>query len=243
MILGGDFNIQLDKQPEKSRQQRLSPTSYRTQLLTLLDEYHLADAWKLKNPKSTRGTFHRQIYSARLDYLFISEFLILPTTKVAITPEPLSDHSQISIYFKTPSHTRGPGYWRMNNFLLADQDFTTKMRQHIIETLQEDLQDPHLKWEWTKYKIRSFAISYGIEKARKERNHTALLEKRLLTLAEEHDLTATPDIASEVQSIKRELAEIQQQQANKTIFRTKANWTQMGEKPTAYFLGMEKRRG
>lgn len=160
-----------------------------------------------------------------------------------ITPEPLSDHSMVSIHFKIPTMLRGPGFWRMNNSLLHDPDFITGMEQNILKSLEEELQDPNMEWEWIKYKIRSFAISYGIEKARRERSHAASLEKRLKVLAEVHDLTATPDIISEAQSIKRELAELQQHQANKTIFKTKANWTQMGEKPTAYFLGLEKRKG
>lgn len=243
MVLGGDLNIQLDTQPQPSRQQRITPSSYRSQLTALLEEYHLMDAWRIKNQKSTRGTFHRLQYSARLDYLFISGFLLSATTTTDIKTEPLSDHSTISIDFRIPMANRGPGFWRMNNLLLTDKDFMTKMRQHILENLEEDLHDPNLKWEWIKYKIRSFAISYGITKARQERQHVTSLEKRLTTLAETHDLTATPDIAHEAQSIKRELAEIQQHQANKAIFKTKANWTQMGEKPTAYFLGLEKRRG
>lgn len=240
-VLGGDFNIQLDNSTPLSRQQRTGSISYQAQLSALLDEYHLTDSWKARNPTSTRGTFHRQQYSARLDYLFVSDFLITSTTSVGITPEPLSDHSTISIHFKVQTTQRGPGFWRMNNSLLADPNFISKMRTNILESLEEDLPDPNLKWEWIKYKIRSFAISFGIERAREQKRLVHSLERRLNELAKDHDLTATPDIVSEVQSIKRELAEIQQLQANKAIFRTRANWTQMGEKPTAYFLGLEKR--
>lgn len=46
----------------------------------------------------------------------------------------------------------------------------------------------------------------------------------------------------EVASIKRELAEIKIQRTNQIIFRSKARWAMVGEKPTAYFLGLEKRQ-
>lgn len=242
-ILGGDFNIQLDKQPQPSRQQRVASVSYYSQLLTLLDEYHLVDTWKIIHPNSKRGTFHRKNYSARLDYIFASDFLISTSTTVNIAPEPLSDHSTIGIHFKMPTTNRGPGFWRMNNLLLNDPEFVAEMRQNILDSLEEELQDPNMRWEWIKFKIRSFAISYGINKTRQEKKHINSLEKRLKFLAEVFDLTASPDIVSEVESLKRELAEGLQHQANKTIFKTKANWTQWGEKPSAYFLGLEKRRG
>lgn len=56
------------------------------------------------------------------------------------------------------------------------------------------------------------------------------------------DETESEDITCEYQSVKRELAEIKQHQANAAIFRTRANWALAGEKPTAYFLGLEKRK-
>lgn len=61
-------------------------------------------------------------------------------------------------------------------------------------------------------------------------------------LAEQHDLSDSLDTVNEVNSIKRELKEIQMERANKTIFKAKAHWTQLGEKPSAYFLGLEKRK-
>lgn len=67
------------------------------------------------------------------------------------------------------------------------------------------------------------------------------LEDRLRFLAEHHDLADSPDIALELNSIKRELAEIQQNKASRLIFKAKARWTCLGEKPSAYFLGLEKR--
>lgn len=54
-------------------------------------------------------------------------------------------------------------------------------------------------------------------------------------------MTDSPDVVEEVKSIKRELGEILQTKASAAAFKTKARWALHGEKPTAYFLGLEKR--
>lgn len=41
---------------------------------------------------------------------------------------------------------------------------------------------------------------------------------------------------------KRELADLELLQANKVIFRARANWAQQGERPNSFFLNLEKRR-
>lgn len=70
---------------------------------------------------------------------------------------------------------------------------------------------------------------------------TKQLEDRLSTLAHDHDLVGSPDIVSEVHSIKRELSEIYLAKANETILRSRANWSLFGERLTSNFLALEKR--
>lgn len=246
LIMAGDFNIQMDDHDSMDQHvsiHRQSTTdSYTTRLQSLLEDYHLVDAWRRKNPKSTRGTFHRKQYSARLDYFFIPQYLLPDVKSIDILPEPLSDHCAILLDMTISTQTRGPGFWRFNNLLLSDPIFIKGMKDHLRDNLQIKLSNPNIEWEWLKHKARSYSISFGIRKAREERATEMDLQRRLKILADEHDLSDSQDIASEVESIKRELAEILQNKANKTIFRARANWAQYGEKPTAYFLGLEKRR-
>lgn len=111
------------------------------------------------------------------------------------------------------------------------------MREDLGLVQQEPLSNPNVKWEWIKHKARSFTINYGIQRAREQRATEKQLQDRLSLL-----LSVLPDAASKVQSIKRELSEILQHKANRAIFKSRANWAQFGEKPTAYFLGLEKRK-
>lgn len=241
LFLGGDFNAQLDGHGKDPVRRSTHLTSYVEKIKSLMDDYSLEDVWGCKNPKSTRGTFHRGAYSARLDYWFIPA-LILPHASIQIRPHPLSDHCLLTLKISFAEVKRGPGYWRFDNSLLADADFVNEMKTHIDEIQEERLSDPNFQWEWTKYNIRAFCIRYSADKKRAQKQQVLNLEKRLYTLAEDHDLTSSPDIVEEVKSIKRELGEIAQTKASAAVFRTKAKWSSQGELPTAYYLGLEKRR-
>lgn len=121
---GGDFNVKLDETDINSTPAR---DLYIAQIDELLSDYTLVDVWKRKNQLSTRGTFHRHTYSARLDYLFAPEYLLSSISSAQITPEPLSDHCAVSMQVNIPTSPRGPGYWRFENYLLTDQTFVGKM--------------------------------------------------------------------------------------------------------------------
>lgn len=218
IIMGGDFNTQLDSSTT-------TRDVYPKALEALLEEYSLVDVWRRKNPSSKRGTFHRGSYSSRLDYIFAQECFLPSISSIAISPESLSDHCRVIMEVDAPKITRGPGFWRFDNTLLSDTTFVQEIRTTIEEALEVD---PNLAWEWTKHKIREHCISYTIKRNRESRALISTLTKRLESLAQDHDLSDSPEVVQEVASIKRELAEIQQHKANKAIFRAKVQWTLLG---------------
>lgn len=239
LILGGDFNVQLAK-PKPGREERI-PTSYPRLLGGLLNTYNLVDIRSRKHPNCTRATFHRGSYSAKLDYWFIPEVLADSVSSTSITPHALSDHSLIQVHIGFPSFKRGPGFWKFPNILLSDDKFKEEMAQVIVDTAQEEIEDPNVLWEWIKHKIRDFTIQFTIRRNRDTRKVVQDLQARLVELAENHDMKGSEDILLEVRSIKRELGEIAKLKATTALFRSKARWAMLGEKPTAYFLGLEKR--
>lgn len=106
---------------------------------------------------------------------------------------------------------------------------------------ESSFENPNVAWEWIKFQVRSFSIKYSITKNRERNKFTKQLEDRLALLAHDHDMTGSPDIVEEVSSIKRELSEIYLTRANEAIMRSRSNWSLLGERPTSYFLGLEKR--
>lgn len=236
LYIGGDFDTKFQARSDPN-----FTTTYTEGIQNILDEFQLADVWKEKNPTITRGTFHRASYTTRLDYWFIPAWTTSQTS-TSIIPYPLSDHSIITIEIKYSDNPRGPGFWRLDNNLLQDPTFIKEMKTYLEELGKEKLGEPNLQWEWIKFNIKTFCIRFSSRKNREKRKMVSDLEKRLQQLAEENDLVDSPEVIAEVQSLRRELSEIYQSQANATIFKAKARWSMFGEKPSAYLLGLEKRR-
>lgn len=74
-----------------------------------------------------------------------------------------------------------------------------------------------------------------------EKRHIAELNKDLAELYQRVD-ESDSGVAEEIDSVRRELREIEECKARKTIFRGKSNWTLYGERPSKYFLNLEKRK-
>lgn len=242
----GDLNIQLDpEQRQPTDNQKATPNTrdnYADKIYALTETYNTIDIWQKKNPKSGKGTFRRNAYTSRLDYWFIPLHLENCVTSISILPTPLSDHSMVVLEIGLPNEQRGPGFWQFNKTLLTDQKFLQEMKNHIQLTLDDHFENPQLRWEWIKFKIRQFCIQFCIRRNRETKSHIKELNLQLVALAKDLDEYYSDDTWAAYQSIKRELSEIKQHQANGAIFRTRANWTMAGEKPTAYFLGLEKRK-
>lgn len=125
LFIGGDFNVKMDDlNPPSTR----TPTrdTYIAQINVLLNDYSLVDAWKSKNPTSKRGTFHRNTYSARLDYLFRpwlspSIVVIYPhSCRASVRPLYCLHGCQYSLSFK------GPGFLAFSK--------SSSQRQKLLRT-------------------------------------------------------------------------------------------------------------
>lgn len=88
LLMGGDMNVQLDRYDANQGRHSSHVDAYVDKIRALNDNYSLSDIWKTKFPTSTRGTFHRGNYTARLDYWFFPNPL-LPHATIKITPHPL----------------------------------------------------------------------------------------------------------------------------------------------------------
>lgn len=123
LLIGGDFNIQIFSNSPPSTCPSRSPSNratYLAHITDMLSQYDLSDVWSHRHPGSNKPTFHRGSQSSRLDYWFLPNHLLTSIADMSITPNPLSDHSLISVDLGNTQEKRGPGYWRFNNQLLQD---------------------------------------------------------------------------------------------------------------------------
>lgn len=247
IILAGDFNCLLN--PDLDRNQMTSQSTnvnqYRDRIKAILEDRRLCDIWRIRHPADRAYTFRRGLYASRLDYIFIPNHLSESANKTQIHRGPHSDHSLLTVEIRQTSMKKGPGLWRLDVSLLTDSNFKAEMKQFLEEwDPPPELADPRVTWEWLKFQIKNFVMEFQSRKRSLRAQTIKDLSDELQILCTKQDQGDSDQAALdiEIQSIKRQLKEIEEEQANKAILRSRCTWARLGEKPTGYFLRLEKQR-
>ena len=94
--------------------------------------------------------------------------------------------------------------------------------------------------------IRSETIRYskGKSKELKKKQQENVIHGRIKELDSKicNEVCLDQNILSEYEKLKKELQEMYEEKGTGAIFRSKARWTENGEKPTKYFFNLEKTR-
>ena len=171
MIVGGDFNFcwnLSDRFPVSAR-----PDKSVQYLVNFLNNCNLVDSWSTSNPRKPGYTYFDKKSNSysRLDYILISQNTTFQTKNVKIT-QPVRnpgvvDHSAVKLLLKVGNSCKGPGYWKLNNSILYDQEYLIETKHIIEKTIQEyqQLKSYQLIWEMIKINIREFTIGYCKDKA------------------------------------------------------------------------------
>ncbi len=250
VIMGGDYNLYMN--PELDKKGTMPPSYdniiYRHEMSALLDSLHLVDAWRVYNPGVKRYTWHARGKASRLDYLFVSEHLMNNVSSCSINPGLHSDHSIIQISFSSSfSQKRGRGLWKFNTLLLHDKEYVDLVKKNITKGKSKyaGMQDKGLKWDLIKSDIRALTIPYCIRKKKESTKLRQDLEKKLEQLYKEFDKNEEPpessDLTNEINIVQTELETLDIMKAKSSIFRSKIQWSEDGEKNSQYFLSLEKR--
>ena len=115
-----------------------------------MDAFNLRDIWRDKSPTLRQFTWHsshRPPILCRLDYFLISDnvanSVISCTHKVSFK----SDHSVVMLKIELKQEAKGPGYFKLNNSLLLDEEYKVKIKRGIneITTINKDA-NPNTLW-------------------------------------------------------------------------------------------------
>ena len=98
-----------------------------------------------------------------------------------------TEHSPIfSSFSKKPETPKGNGLRIFNSSLCSNIDYTTKLKNHLEliqkTILKENITDEQMIWEYIKYEIRKFSISFSKQYAKDKRTKTFILEKKIKTI-------------------------------------------------------------
>ena len=116
------------------------------------------------------------------------------------------------------------------------------MNSEIVKYDMElsEFNDPRIRWDYLKYRIRQFTWRYSIDKARghREKRKASEQKKELESLIS----TETEECSlQEYNKSRQDLEEIYNYNTGSIILRSKTDWYELGEKSTKYLLNFQKR--
>ena len=248
LLIGGDWNVSLQAIDKKGGSP-WKPTASRDQLVTMMKEFDLVDAFRTKYPNKKSYTYESKalkLYS-RIDFFLLPQHQIHWVEQIESLVSNAPDHRAVKLKFKCPNNRRGPGLWKFNNSLLDDEGYVNLIRESYssISEKYAGLEDKRLKWELVKMELRGLTIPYAKNKAKNIRKKEKDLQKRLsdldLHFSNSIDSAQVNHLEAEYFQLKHDLCLIYENKGKGSIVRSKTKWIEQGEKPTKYFLNLEKR--
>ena len=249
LILGGDYNTYLNIELDKKGGKQEQYTNYNNIIHSMCNELNLVDIWRIRNPIAKiftrRENSKSGLIQSRLDYLLISNSLSYLITDTEIKPGLLSDHSIVNIILELAgTGRRGRGYWKFNNDLLTDLEYIELIKSVIKKSKNEtEIIDKCLLWEHTKCQIRTETTRYSIKRAKIQNETIKQLSAKIESMETNLDIQTDKQNPqyNEYLQIKGEWEKLIKKKNDGIILRSKAKWSEEGEKNTKYFMNLEKR--
>ena len=169
----------------------------------------------------------------RLDYWMVSEDLKPLALDTNIKNSTLTDHSAITLTIQSQDYVRrGPGFWKINNSLLKDNNFIDQLSEKIpqFKDKYSYLSDKGLAWDMIKMEIRGFCVQYSKRKNRERRNIEKELSGRMERLMKILETNRSKENIIELYRLRSELNKIAEYRTNGAIIRSRTRWHEHGEK-------------
>ena len=136
IIIGGDFNLVLDLEKDKSGGITKTHQNSAKIIQEFSDKLDLVDAWRVLHPEARRYTWRRRRpkVQGRLDFFLVNQSVANITTLSDIYPGYKSDHSMITLKLSLHSNPRGPGLWKLNTSFLTEINYVIRQVSRKRET-------------------------------------------------------------------------------------------------------------
>ena len=209
----------------------------------------IIDIWRVRNPDIKRFTFRQKnrgnIIQSRLDRLYISDTLQYNVSQTDIFPSVRSDHSgvRVSIRPTDGKHQNGASFWKFNNSLLKNEEFTTGLKNYIKIDLKNECNDitsKQVKWEFTKFKIKTWSIKMSKKIASNCCKDEKELESQINILEKRLSEDPTENLYDQLNETKTRLEKKHDQKIQSLIIQSRIQHYEEGEKSTKFFLNQIK---
>lgn len=179
---------------------------------------------------------------SRIDFWLISDNLISSVKSCSISNAPLTDHAGIELEISDVNYNlfRKPGYWKLNSSLLNNSDYCLGIKG-IIDYFTKNTNISHtLNWEMFKYECRKFSIKFSKDLLKSKGLQFAFILKEINRIT----CLANPNDAEKesLYLLREKLDSFYIEKAKGAFIRSRAKWLEAGEKNSAYFFNLEKKR-
>ena len=252
-VLCGDWNCVLNHASDTLGYSNINNPKARQAIHDIIGKFNLDDVYKTLNPNSNWPTPLKQ---ARLDYFLVSNEMFPFIKSANILAGYRTDHSVTTLDLAFRPINKKCSYWKFNVSLLRDNIYTGKVKETIKNTVQDYTSQPismddelnpssvsklvisdALFLEVLLMNIRGMTIAYSSWK----KKQLIELEKSLIHTIDNLEKNLNSTNSTLLENKKRELENIRNSKMEGVLLRSRARWIDSGEKPTKYFLNLEKR--
>jgi exonuclease III len=246
VILAGDFNTTLSYLDRDGRTDHQQTIPYRD-LCKIIDNNNMSDIWRKRNGRdrvfSRKQVINGVLTQSRIDYYLLSNNLKPHVQTIYYNDTTFSDHAFVIMKMDLDLLERGPGVWVLNNCVLAESEYTDKVRSMINNEMESTLFHSELSvwWDNLKYKLKTFSQLYCKERNKQKYAEYYKIQNRLQSMSRLSAEGVDIDIVK-YQELKTKLEEYEQEKCNGAILRAKAFWALESDRNTKYFLNLEKHK-
>lgn len=248
LIIGGDINDTLE---EKDRKYVKGKQKFKKPVISLksfVKSNNLIDIWRHRNKQLLQFTWRRlnPPQASRIDLFLISKNLIPNIKSCDIRPALIksTDHQAVSLKLENAkANNKGPGYWKLNNSILEDEDYCNIITNLINKyklLFERGLEDSSSLWEKLKLEIRDISLAYCKNKSKQRKNEIINLENELKHVLVEYDGTNDSTLLTKITQLEKNIENHYMYKARGAQIRSRQEWVEKGEKNSAYFFGLEK---
>lgn len=249
LIVGGDFNLGLDRNLDRKTSSRNVSNNDRCKRAVehTMNEYNLVDIWREQNPFKREYTYIRQNgrTMSRIDFFLASETLLYGEgeTKTRIVDGFLADHRMIVLEMQLTGIDIGKSYWKCKSDLLKDEQFQEMVKSRVpIIIADNDTADVSrtLLLETTLCVLRGEIIKYAATKKRQREQEFKELDVEINNMIRNFD-TLDQEGKDRMELKKSQMDNLISNMTDKNIWNAKLRWRMYAERGTKYFYGLPRR--
>ena len=234
-VIGGDYNCTLDDKLDRMNCISENDTG-RDELKDMMRRKYLLDIYRSRYPDKRCFSFTRGEKHSRLDYWLIDKSLDEYVDKIEYQACPFSDHNMVILKFDLSKIELGPGIWKMNSSIIKTDLFKNCFTS-MWANWQKQKPNYHIHewWDLGKKKIKQLTV-WCAQKLKVDR------EVRMKNLQNclNKEINQFPQNENYIYFLEESIRKIILEQSEGDKIRSRSQWFEKGEKPTAYFHNLEK---